>query len=156
MERQAASPTVVPNQITRAPALRFQHARHPTRNNHHPRNVHRSNLKPPCCCCCRAGIEMPVDKLRRVALGHVKATLVRTSMHRGDMQIGAESNRKSLTPRVRAISQLPFRASALSAVVRRRVSTSMRASFALSTVRYEVYRRCWWTRYYVGAVCVLC
>ena len=48
----------------------------------------------------------------------------RTSMHRHNMQIGAESNLKSPTPRVRAIRQLPFRAPALSTVVRRRVSAS--------------------------------
>ena len=63
----------------------------------------------------------------------------RTSMHRQDMQIGAESNRNSPTPRVRAIRQLSFRASALSTVVRRRVSTSEHdTQFCLSTVRCEV------------------
>ena len=36
-----------------------------------------ANLKPLCYCCCRAGIETPVGKLRRVALGHVEATLPR-------------------------------------------------------------------------------
>ena len=40
------------------------------------------------------------------------------------MQIGAESNLNSPTPRVRTIRQLPFRPSALSTVVRRRVFTS--------------------------------
>ena len=40
------------------------------------------------------------------------------------MQPGAESNLNSPTSRVRAIRQLPFRPSALSTVVRRRVSTS--------------------------------
>ena len=55
------------------------------------------------------------------------------------MQVGAESYLNSPTPRVRAIRQLPFRASALSTVVRRRVSTSEYESRScLSTVRREV------------------
>ena len=40
------------------------------------------------------------------------------------MQVGAESNLNSPTPRVRVIRQLPFQPSALSMVVRRRVATS--------------------------------
>ena len=44
------------------------------------------------------------------------------------MQIGADSNLNSPTNFVRTLGQLPFRASALSTVVRRRVSTSEHAS----------------------------
>ena len=57
---------------------------------------------------------MPVDKLRRVALGHVKATLdsyehaVFPAGHA--IQAGAGSNLNSLTFRVSALRQLPFRA----------------------------------------------
>ena len=90
---------------------------------------------------------MHVDKLRRVALGHVKATLDsfgHAFVPAGhDMQVGAESNLNSPAPRVRAIRQLPFRAPALSTVVRPRVSTSeYKSRFWLSTVRCEVRRRC--------------
>ena len=54
-----------------------------------------------------------------------------TSMHRHDMQIGAESNLNIPTPHVRAIGQLPVRASTFSTMFRRRVlRVSMRASFA--------------------------
>ena len=95
----------------RAPALRFERGRHPTINNH-PRNIDRCNLKPSCCCCCwcRDWIEMPVDKLRgrstRACQGHT-----RTGKHsvQGNMQVRAESNLNSPTPRVHAIRQLPSR-----------------------------------------------
>ena len=137
----------------RAPALRFKDARHPTLNNNH-RNVDRGNFKPLCFCCCRAGIEIPADKLRGVAPGHVKATLVRASiLPRTQVSRGAESNLNSPTPRVRAIRQLPFRASVLSTVVRRCASTSVhKGQSCLSTVRCEIF--------YVGAGgpgrCCLC
>ena len=57
--------------------------------------------------------------ITRACQGHT-----RTSMHRRDMRMGVESNLNSPTPRVRAIRQLLFRATALSTVVRRRVSKS--------------------------------
>ena len=47
---------------------------------------------------------------------------------------------------------------ALDGVPRRVSKREYESQFCLSTVRCEsyVYRRCWWTRYYVGTVCVLC
>ena len=55
-----------------------------------------------------------------------------------DMQIGAESNLNSPTPRVRARRQLPFRAFTLSTVVGPRVYENV-SQFCLSTVvRCEV------------------
>ena len=82
---------------------------------------------------------MPVSKLQGVALGYDKATLVyevytSKQLFRDDMQVGAESNLSSLTLRVRAILQLPFRASVLSTAVCRHVSkTEYKAQFCLRT-----------------------
>ena len=60
-------------------------------------------------------------------------------MHQQDTQIGTESNLNIPTPRVRAIRQFPFRASALSTVVRRRVY-EYESQLCLSTVRCGVCR----------------
>ena len=84
----------------------------------------------------RAGIEMPVDK---TCPGHT-----RTSEHffpgqRGEQAAVLVARLISQTPRTRAKLQLPFYASLLTAVVRRRVSTNDRKSQScLSTVRCEV------------------
>ena len=132
----------------RARALRFKHARYPTLNNT-SRNIDRGKLKPPCCCCRRAGIELSVDRLREVALGHVNLSLVRASFP-GHASRGREQS-KQPNARVRAILQLPIRAFMLSTVVRLRVST--RAVFfvdcevrGMSSVLVDQV---------VGAVCVL-
>ena len=63
-----------------------------------------------------------------------------TCCFRHDMQIGAESNLNSPKPRVCAIHQLPFRASALSTVVRRRVSKTEHESFSLAQEKQRCAR----------------
>ena len=85
----------------RAPALRFNHTRHPTVNNS-PRNIDRGNLKQPCCRYRLAGIQMSVDKLREVALGNVKATIARSrALFPGHASRGREQPKQPNAPHPR-------------------------------------------------------